>query len=74
MKNIEQNNWTYFIFEPISNCQNKGITVELALDSKGLKKYVGVFEDNRKRTLLSKFCDKLRIPTRKTDILYVDYK
>lgn len=74
LKSIQQNCWTYFTFKPISNCQNKRVTIELVCDSVGVAQYVGIFEDSSKRTFSYKLCDKLRIPAQGLDVLYIDYK
>lgn len=74
LKNVKQNCWTYFAFSPLLNCQSRRITIELVCDSIGMTQYVGVFEDNSKRTLSHKLCDKLRIPAQGLDVLYIDYK
>lgn len=74
LKSIQQNCWTYFTFVPISNCQNKRITIELVCDSVGVTQYVGIFEDSSKRTFSYKLCDKLRMPVQGLDVLYIDYK
>lgn len=74
LRNIKQNLWTYFEFMPLLNCENQLVTIELNCDSLAKTQYLGVFEDNRKRTFTYKLCNKLGIPFKGLDVLYVDYK
>lgn len=73
-KDINFNEWTYFAFETILGCKGKEFCVELVFNYEDKNRYVGVYEDSRNRNFLYKAFNKLCIPLKGLNVLYIDGK
>lgn len=74
IENIVFNHWTYFNFKNLEGFAGKIITLELCFDYKNDYYGIGVYEDKRKRNIIYKIFNRLRVPLKGLDALYIDCK
>lgn len=72
ISSISFNEWTYFKFEPISNCAERLFIIEFSIQS--AQNTIGIFENKQKRNYLYKILNRVNIHLPITDLLYIDLK
>ena len=73
-RDINKNQWTYFVFEPIYNTSGKDFIIELDVRRDGTKGLIGYFENKSNRSFLYKLTSKFGFPTKGKDIILIDYR
>lgn len=64
--------WTYIGFDYIQNSENQVYIITLDFEYEGDSALVGVFEDATKKNFITKVKNKIGIPLKILDLLYVD--
>lgn len=74
IESIIPNDWSYFKFNNIYGCGGKIMTLEVDFEYMNASDFLGVYEDRRNRTFIYKVFNKLKLPLKGLDVLYVDYR